>query len=189
MMKTETVGIMAEVQSRLNSPARTVLDAGYAVADELRTKHIATQKEITELAKLVLAGKDGTAERAKDLLDGKPLTDATLTEKLAVAQRNLVTITAAQGMQERKIRQLRAEFSESVNVALRPIRQAMVTRIALALRELRTAAVEESQVIAALSKGGVDLSYIDRLTFAHVSTELMPDGIWFEARRGEGYTV
>jgi hypothetical protein len=193
MTKTETekpVDIMAEIQVSLNSPTRAALSAAMAQSDELRSKAKATEEEVNRLGKeLGAAGKNDQTAKAKALLAGLPISDATLRESLFAAQRRLAVIVEAQGIQQRTIRQLRCAFSEEVNAALRTKRAALVNRIATALHTLRSATIEDGQVRQALSRGGVDLMYVDDLAFMPMSACLTPEDIWFAARRGEGYTV
>jgi hypothetical protein len=192
-MKTQLVpalDVTSEVRRVLQvAPSRGPLATAKQKAAELGAKRDTAAAEIAELAKDQDAGRDLPASRAKDLLAGKEVLDTKMSDATWAARRRLAVIEEAMGIQARTIRELRERLSREVNLALRPIRQPLVTRIAAALKELRLAATEETLVLETLTGDEVDMGFIDRLTFAPVGSDCAFDAGWLNGRKFEGYEV
>ena len=192
MTKTteQQIDMTAEVERAAKAaPSRAGFLATHEKSNELTSERTKETEDINRLVKERDAGKDTASSRAADLLAGKKPSDSTIEEELGRARRRLAVINEALAMQSRTVQGLRTKMSEEINLALRQVRQPLVTRMAGALRELRAAADEDVQLRGVLAKVGMDLTYMDCLVFAPVSGETGFDDGWLDGRRVEGYQV
>jgi hypothetical protein len=182
--------IVAAVQDAIvAAPSRAAFLSAHEKLADLGSERNKAEEETKQLVKDRESGKDAPSAHARGLLAGLKPSDASIEESLGRARRRLAVIQEAEVMQNRILRELRNKMSSEVNLELRKARQPLVASMAAALRELRTAVDEDAQVRAALTAGGVDLSWIDLLVFVPVSVDCDYSKGWKEARIAQGYAV
>jgi predicted nucleic acid-binding Zn-ribbon protein len=189
-----TEGVRQALES---APSRAKLAAANTKHLQLNQQRIATESEIAKLCEQIAAAEkagsvvDDIKESARQLLaeGGEVAPFTPLREELRAAERRLKVINTAMTAQLREIRDLTNAFSVEVNRSLRVVRQAKVTAMAMALRELRTGVEHDAEVRRLLRDSGVNANRIDEIYFIGASDQCLFDTGWFESRRSQGYQL
>jgi hypothetical protein len=183
----EKMSLAQEVKRAIETaPSCAAIVAAKAKLEDLRGKMSRENEEIARLNKEHAAGKHTTLERAKDLLDGKEFSGEALIASIRQAHRRVEVINEAIAMQARICSELVGKLSGEVNAALKSTRQPLVTRMAAALRELRTAAAEDALIVSELNRNRVFAG--DNIAFIPVS-QSQYDVQWFAGVKAQGYAV
>jgi hypothetical protein len=186
--KADKMDVELEVQFAVrNAPSYEALAEATKKLDGLSTAAGDEQEAIDWLTKQQESGADDKTERARALLDGKAVADTAIKESIASAHRRLGVVKEAIAIQSRIVLDLQVRHGGEVIAAIRKFRQPLVSRIAVALKELRAAAADDAHIVTALAQHGIRGG--DNIVFVPVSGFSAGDEQWLRQMRAMGYSV
>ena len=191
-MKTaiiETPNLQRELEQMVASaPARANLLAANTKLESLRLQRNEASAALVALEKEASVGAAEMIERAKTLIkEGRAPTLIT-PDELRQARQAVRTIEGAIQIQEREARALTLCLAGEVRRALRPFRQRLVMRIAVALKELVAVAREDAEALSVIGKSGGDVTSVGYFPVPGLNVGGGAEG-WLSDRRAEGYEV
>jgi hypothetical protein len=169
-----------------SQPAYKPLVLAQLQAQTLVNDRAPLDAEIADLQQKLNAGVGGLKDKAAALLSGGPVVED-IKKSLAVLFEKRQVLDEATGMQSKKIRDLQNSLTHETRTALMPLRQVIVTRIAAALEEVRSAYFMDLSIMQDARGSGT--GDIGSVSFPPISGDCAFDAGWFDARRSEGYTV
>jgi len=185
----ETPNLQQELQQMVASaPSRASLSTANAKLESLRLQRNEALAAVVALEKQASVGAVEMIERAKELIKKGEVPALVTPDELRQARQVLGIIEGAVQIQEREARSLAVCLAGEVRRALRPFRQRLVARIAVALGELEAAAMEDVAAVSVVGRAGADATAVGYLTVPEISISGGAEA-WRLALRAEGYMV
>lgn len=169
-----------------SAPSRANLSTESAKLESFRLQRNEASAALVALEKQASVGAVEMIERAKDLIKKGEMPVLITPDELRQARQGLRVIEEAVQIQERHVRSLAVSLSGEVRRALRPFRQRLVERVAVALKELEAAAKEDAEAVSVVGRAGADAAMVGYL---QIPVVLGGAQAWLPAYRNEGYKV
>jgi hypothetical protein len=124
--------------------------------------------------------------RTEALLGKREMPKLILSSELHQARIDMGDVDSAIRIRQNEVQSLVSAVSVEVRRHLKPYRQPLIARAAVALKELESVATEDAEIISAAGRAGCDTAFIGYLQIPDLNI-MGGAKAWLSARRAEGY--
>ncbi len=170
------------------APSRTALLTSEKKLAEVSAQRVELQAQIRVLCDELRASMTVQGKADEYLKTGKVVDSPQADELRRLRERENVLLEVERNL-TRTIQNHRVNYTIEVSAAMKPLRQALVTRAAAALAELKGVADDDEAIIKAAGSVGANTALVGSVAFFHVNGEIHGDTDYVRERRSKGYVV